>query len=150
MKEDIIFEIKDRPSIKTHATFLQNLINRMASNSSNTKALTALVYTIIITLLISIDKVQELWWIGIICSIIGIYIDAYYLALERIFRKQYNKFLDDINSGNIDSKKIFEIVPRNTQYKHEINCEIMESFTSFSIISYYVLFIIASILIKFI
>lgn len=82
-KDNKILEIKNNPSVCTYLEFLQNAISRMGGNSSNVKALIAVVYTIFITVLIAIKELQQYWWIGIIISAIGMIMDSYYLALER-------------------------------------------------------------------
>ena len=79
----------------------------MGGNSSNVKALIAVVYTIFITVLIAIKELQQYWWIGIIISVIGMIMDSYYLALERMYRKKYNNFVNDLNNGKLDEKEIF-------------------------------------------
>lgn len=87
-KENII-QLKDHPSVVAYLEFLQNVISRMGGNSANIKALIAVVYTIFITILIAIKELKGYWWVGIIIAVVGMIMDSYYLAFERMYRKRY-------------------------------------------------------------
>lgn len=76
--------------------------------------------------------------------------DSYYLALERMYRKKYNNFVNDLNNGKLDEKEIFNMNPKNTDLKHEILAVMLETIKSFSIIGFYILFILVTILLKLI
>lgn len=148
--KDNILDIKNNQSVCTYLEFLQNVISRMGGNSSNVKALIAVVYTIFVTVLIAIKELQQYWWIGLIISIAGMLMDAYYLALERMYRKRYNNFVKDLNSGKINEKEIFNMNPKNTDLKYEILAVMFETIKSFSITSFYILFIVVTVLLKLI
>lgn len=149
-KDNKILETKNNPSVCTYLEFLQNAISRMGGNSSNVKALIAVVYTIFITVLIAIKELQQYWWIGIIISAIGMIMDSYYLALERMYRKKYNKFVNDLNDGKLEEKEIFNMNHKNTDLKYEILAVMLETIKSFSITGFYILFILVTILLKLI
>lgn len=149
-QQNKILDLKNNPSVNTHLTFLQGIINRMASNSSNVKALIAVIYTIATTIFIGLNCIKQYWWIGIIIGIIGAFIDAYYLGYERIFRKKYNIFIENLNEGDLGEKEIFVIKAKNTDLKFELFAEIIDAIRSISVWLYYLLFIAISILIKII
>lgn len=144
-----IISIKNQESVYTYLEFLQNVISRMGTNSANIKALTAVVYTIFVTIFIENEN-EQYWWFGLIIVLIGMIMDTYYLALERMYRKKYNDFVSKINDGKIDEKEIFDMNPKSTYLKFEIFAVMLESFNSFSIIAFYILFIITTILLMFI
>lgn len=56
----------------------------MSSQSGIIKASMCVVYTILITIILSIEKMNNFWWLAIVLKIIGAIIDVYYLALEKI------------------------------------------------------------------
>lgn len=143
-------KIKDRASIIAHLNILQDIINRLANTSSNCKAFSAVIYTIMITVLISINKTVEFWWILVILTIFSAVFDAYYLALERMFRKKYKKFIESLDNGKLEEKEIFRISPKNTDLRFETFAETVDALLSFAIIGYYGVFIIMSCIIKFI
>lgn len=87
-EKSIVIKNKENPAVCTYLEFLQNAINRMSTNSGAIKALIVVVYTIFITIFIAIKEFDKYWWLGLIISIIGMLMDAYYLALEKMYRKK--------------------------------------------------------------
>ena len=148
-KENII-QLKDHPSVVAYLEFLQNVISRMGGNSANIKALIAVVYTIFITILIAIKELKGYWWVGIIIAVVGMIMDTYYLAFERMYRKRYNNFIKKLNEGQLNEKDIYNMSPKNTDLKYEVFAVMLEAVNSFSVIGFYVLFIGITILLKFI
>lgn len=148
-KENII-QLKDHPSVVAYLEFLQNVISKMGGNSANIKALIAVVYTIFITILIAIKELKGYWWVGIIIAVVGMIMDSYYLAFERMYRKRYNNFVKKLNDGKLDENDIYNMSPKNTDLKYEVFAVMLEAVKSFSVIGFYVLFIGITILLKFI
>ncbi len=149
-KNNKTLELKNNPAVCTYLEFLQNVISRMGGNSSNVKALIAVVYTIFVTVLIAIKELKQYWWIGIIISFAGVLMDAYYLAIERMYRKKYNNFNKNLNEDKLDEKEIYNMNPKNTDLKYEVIAMMLESIKSFSVIGFYILFIIVTILLRLI
>lgn len=148
-KENII-NLKDRPAVIAYLEFLQNVISRMGGNSANIKASIAVVYTIFITILIAIKELKCYWWVGLIIAAVGLIMDSYYLAFERMYRKRYNKFVKNLDNGQIDEKEIYNMNPKNTDLKYEVFAVMLETMKSFSVIGFYILFIVITVLLKFI
>lgn len=148
-KEKII-NLKDHASVVAYLEFLQNVISRMGGNSANIKALIAVVYTIFITILIAVKELKGYWWVGLIIALVGMIMDTYYLAFERMYRKKYNNFVKRLNDGQIDEKEIYNMNPKSTDLKYEVFAVMLEAIRSFSVIGFYILFIGITILLKFI
>lgn len=148
-KEKII-DLKDHSSVVAYLEFLQNVISRMGGNSANIKALIAVVYTIFITILIAVKELKGYWWVGLIIALVGMIMDTYYLAFERMYRKRYNNFVKKLNENQIDEKEIYNMNPKNTDLKYEVFAVMLEAVRSFSVIGFYILFIGITILLKFI
>lgn len=146
--ETRIIDLKNNQSVSTYLEFLQNVITRMGGNSANIKALIAVVYTIFVTILIAIRELEGYWWMGLIIAFVGMIMDAYYLAFERMYRKKYNNFIKKLNEGQIDEKEIYNMNPKNTDLKYEVFDNMLESIKSFSIIGFYILFIGITIVLK--
>ena len=87
-EKETILELKDHSSVIAYLEFLQNVISRMGGNSANIKALIAVVYTIFVTILIAIKELNGYWWVGLIIAVVGMIMDTYYLAFERMYRKR--------------------------------------------------------------
>lgn len=148
-KEKII-DLKDHSSVVAYLEFLQNVISRMGGNSANIKALIAVVYTIFITILIAVKELKGYWWVGLIIALVGMIMDTYYLAFERMYRKRYNNFVKKLNENQINEKEIYSMNPKNTDLKYEVFAVMLEAVRSFSVIGFYILFIGITILLKFI
>lgn len=148
-KEKII-DLKDHSSVVAYLEFLQNVISRMGGNSANIKALIAVVYTIFITILIAVKELKGYWWVGLIIALVGMIMDTYYLAFERMYRKRYNNFVKKLNENQIDEKEIYNMNPKNTDLKYEVFAVMLEAVRSFSVIGFYILFMGITILLKFI
>lgn len=148
MKKNIM-ELKDKPSVICYLQILENNISRMSSLSGIIKASMCVIYTIFITILIAINKINNYWWIGIVITIICMIVDAYYLALERTYVNKYNRFLDKLNDGILDEEEIYDMKPQNTDLKCEIIAMTLSAFGSFSIYGFYILFILISVVIRF-
>lgn len=150
MKSKNILELKNEPSVVNYVELLQENISRMSSHSGIIKASICVIYTVLITILIAVNKISDYWWIAIAITIIGAIIDAYYLAIEKIYVIKYNKFLKKLNDGTVDEKEIYDMKPRNTEIKTELLAMTLNSLISFSVYGFYLLLIIISIFIKFI
>ena len=139
---------KDREAVCTYIQILQDVITRMGTNSSNIKALIAVIYTIFVTVIITVNQLKKYWWIGLIIAFIGIMMDTSYLAFERMYRKKYNIFLKSINENRVEEEIIFDMNPKNTDLKFELFAEMLECCKSFSVWGFYILFIIITIVLK--
>ena len=141
--------LKNNPAVICYIEMLQNNISRMGSHSGIIKASMCVVYTILITIMLSINKLNDYWWIIIVITILGMILDAYYLGIEKIYVTKYNKFIEDLNNSKLNVEEIYNMKPSNTQLKCELLAEILLSLKSFSIIGFYSIFIIIALIIKF-
>lgn len=149
-EKETILELKDHSSVIAYLEFLQNVISRMGGNNANIKALIAVVYTIFVTILIAIKELNGYWWVGLIIAVVGMIMDTYYLAFERMYRKRYNGFIKKLNEGKLDEKEIYNMNPKNTDLKYEVFAVMLEAVNSFSVVGFYILFVGITILLKFI
>lgn len=118
-------------AIQVHLTMLQNVVQRMASNSASCKTW---CITIVSAIIVAVaDKPNELLlWIAAIPIPAFLLLDAYYLGLERGFRDSYNTFVSRYCSGTLQQEDVFCISPSK-----DVNWLRMEAFTSFSILGFY-------------
>lgn len=145
-----VLELKANAAIVCYIEILQNNIARMSNLSGIIKASMCVVYTIIITIIMSIEQFNTYWWITIPVITILAILDAYYLAVEKIYIDKYNEFLENLNSNNIDSETIYDMKPRTTSLKCELLARTISSCKSFSIWGFYTVFIVISLIIHFI
>lgn len=142
-------KLKNNPAVICYLEMLQNNISRMSNHSGIIKASMCVVYTILTTTTLSIDKLKNYWWIIIIIIIIGIILDAYYLGMEKIYVTKYDKFVENLNNLKLNVEEIYNMKPRNTGFKCELLAEILLSLKSFSILGFYFIFIIITLIIKY-
>ena len=64
--------------------------------------------------------------------------------------EKYNDFIAKLNKGDVNEFEVYDMKPRNTDLKNELLAMTITSMTSFSVYGFYSLFIIISILIKFV
>lgn len=94
----VIVEIHDKrvPYDKVrHLMFIEDIIKRQADNSFNIKKLCVTIFVAIIALAINGDMNTRMklccLWLACFVVIIFMFLDAYYLSMERGFKKLYNE-----------------------------------------------------------
>lgn len=119
------------PSVQTHLNILQSTIQRMASNSSQCKALCITIVSAILVIIADKEK-PEFVWIALLPSLLFLALDAYYLGLEKGFRKSYNHFIDKLHNSKIATGDLYSVNPIGERHENEI-----EALFSFSIWGFY-------------
>lgn len=118
-------------SIQTHLSIIQNVIQRMASNSSSCK--TWCVTLVSAILVIIADKGNPSYaWITIIPILIFFSLDAYYLSLEKGFRNSYNKFIRKAHENSLTENDLYSVAPEG-----DMKDLMKKSITSFSVGGFY-------------
>lgn len=121
----------DSEAVQAHLTILQQVIQRMASNSESSK--TWCVTLVSAILVIVVDKGNpDYVWISAIPTILFLGLDTYYLALERGFRYSYNSFVKKIHTGTVEISDLFVVNPSGSLLR---NC--FKSLSSLSIWPFY-------------
>ena len=129
-------------SVQSHLVILQNVIQRMSSNSTSSKAWCITLVSAI--LVIVADKGEPHYsLIALLPTILFFALDTYYLALENGFRRSYNDFIEKLHNGKLKSEDLFAVKPNG-----EIKKLFLKSVTSFSIYPFYGTLLIMIYLIK--
>lgn len=124
-------------AVQTHLQLYQNILARMANNSSSVKTWCVTVVSAILVLLIDREEESALPLAMIPVSLFFV-LDVYYLSLEKRFRWSYNHFVKNLHRENGNSEiKLFEIVSDKQKIK-----SIKESICSFSIWPFYLLIVV--------
>ena len=122
---------EESQSVQSHLTILQNVIQRMASNSSSSKAWCITLVSAI--LVIVADKGKPHYaLIAIIPTLLFFVLDTYYLALEKGFRASYNHFITKLHNREITPDDLFAVEPKGKMSKL-----FLESGVSFSVWPFY-------------
>lgn len=102
--------IENSQTIQTHLGIIQGVISRMASNSSSCKSWSITVVSALLVLVADKNK-PELIVISYIPIVLFAILDAYYLALERGFRKSYSEFVQKIHTQKLVANDLFTVLP---------------------------------------
>ena len=97
-------------SIQTHLAIIQNVIQRMAENSSASKAWCIALVSAILVIVADKDK-PELALIALLPIMVFAALDIYYLALEKAFRNAYNQFISALHKGTLKEENLYSVEP---------------------------------------
>lgn len=122
---------KESASLHTHLTILQNVIQRMASDSNACKFW---CLTLVSAILVIIGQEEKTNYVPIafLPAASLLILNIYYHAQELKFRSYYDEFVASIHSGEIDQSLIFSV-----NYPVSVWGKIVPSFRSFSIWPFY-------------
>lgn len=100
----------DSPGVQSYLQILQGVISRMAANSASAKTwCVALVSGMLVVLA---DRNSfELLWLAAIPLALFLFLDAYYLGLEKRFRDSYNDFIKKLHDGSAVVEDLYVISP---------------------------------------
>jgi len=118
-------------AVQSHLTIIQNVIQRMASNSSASKAWCITLVSAILVIIADKSKVDYAW-IAILPTVLFLTLDSYYLALEKGFRNSYNVFIEKLHSEELEQADLFVVVPTGGLLKL-----FLSSLISFSVWPFY-------------
>lgn len=113
-------------SIQTHLSIIQNVIQRMAVNSSACK--TWCVTLVAAVLVIVADKGKpEYAWIALLPTVVFAALDAYYLAMEKGFRNSYNSFITKLHRKTLKEDDLYSVLPSGRVF--DLQYEALKSFS---------------------
>lgn len=111
---------EESPSVQTHLAMLQNVLQRMASNSSSCKSLCITLVTAVLVIVADKGK-PDYALIALLPTVIFACLDAYYLALEKSFRETYNQFVSKLHNKLLVSSDLYVIKPQEKMSKHQVD-----------------------------
>ena len=119
-------------AVHSYLNILQSVTNRMASNSSGCKSWCITLTSAIIVVLLN-SKKQEYVYVAIIPVIMFMFLDCYYLAMERSFRGKYNSFIQKLHANQATRSDLFVVSPEETLKTSHM----LESISSISVYPFY-------------
>lgn len=132
MSDELIDVNPDAASIQTHLGIIQNVIQRMASNSSASKAWCVTLVSAILVIVADKGK-SEYAYIAFFPTLVFAALDAYYLALEKAFRNSYNAFISRLHNNSLTQEDLYSVAPKGNISRLQ-----WQSFKSFSVWGFYV------------
>ncbi len=131
MSDELIDVNPDAASIQTHLGIIQNVIQRMASNSSASKAWCVTLVSAILVIVADKGK-PEYAYIAFLPTLVFAALDAYYLALEKAFRNSYNEFISRLHSKSLTQEDLYSVAPKGNMSLLQ-----WQSLKSFSVWGFY-------------
>ncbi len=137
---------EDNFSEKTVAEYfnmIQRVITRLAQNSFQIKAWSATIFAAILVVTFSFINILIFIALLIVMTLFW-YLDSYYLKQERLFRRLYNKKVEDYNDNIKRTKmKIFDMNIKNFKSIEQKVPRIMVSVSEFC---FYLPFIVSLVI----
>ncbi|WP_213115320.1 hypothetical protein [Cobetia sp. MC34] len=127
--ENKVQMVAESPAVQTHLSIIQNVIQRMASNSASCK--TWCVTLVSAILVVVIDKNKSAYFLlALLPILVFLILDAYYLSMEKGFRNSYNEFISKLARGTIHDIDLYSVLPTGKKLKRK-------SLMSYSILGFY-------------
>jgi len=120
------------PSVQTHLGILQDVIERMATNSTSSKAWCITIVSAILVVVADKDK-PNYALLALIPTFLFLVLDAYYLAQEKGFRNAYDAFVRKVHTGTLMADDLYAVKPIGKMWSLQL-----EAFRSFSVWGFYV------------
>jgi len=134
----------ESPSIQTHLGILQNVIQRMAANSSANKAWCVALVSAVLVIVADKGK-PDYAYIAMLPTFVFAALDVYYLALEKAFRNSYNDFILKLHRKELTETDLYSVVPKGNLSRLQ-----WESLRSFSVWGFYLSLAILIVITKLI
>ena len=97
-------------AVQKHLEIMQDVITRMAENSRSCKVWCVTLVAATLVLVARTGKADHAL-IAIVPAALFYVLDAYYLMLERRFRKSYNNFVGKVHEGQVTTRDLYTMVP---------------------------------------
>ena len=97
-------------AVRYHLSILQSVISRMAQNSASCKTWCVTLVAAIMVLAARTD-ILVYALIALVPTFVFMILDAYYLALERAFRRAHDSFVDKLQRSDIELDDLYVVNP---------------------------------------
>ncbi len=101
---------QDSPAVQKHLEIMQGVINRMAENSRSCKAWCVTLVAATLVLVARTGEPQHAL-IALVPTLLFLFLDSYYLALERAFIKSQKVFVEKLHRGELKSDDVYRVAP---------------------------------------
>ena len=121
-------------AVRAHLTIMQGVINRMAENSRSCKVWCVTLVAATLVLVARTGEPQHAL-IALVPTLLFLFLDSYYLALERAFIRSQNAFVTKLQSEELQRSDVYKVIPTGMGWRLVGRC----LFGSFSIWPFYIL-----------
>lgn len=119
------------PSVQAHLGIIQNVVQRMATNSTGCKTWCVTLVAAILVLIADKGKPQLVLLAVVPIIIFGV-LDVYYLHLEKGFRNSYNGFITKVHTHTLEPSDLYSLDPTGA-----IHDRLRAALSSFSVLGFY-------------
>lgn len=107
-------------AVQTHLNICQSIIQRMATSSASCKAwCVALVSAILVV--VADKHIPNYVLIAVLPTGLFYVLDAYYLGLERCFRRSYNEFIAKVHDQGIEAEDLYIMQPSGSVWRETLS-----------------------------
>ena len=97
-------------AVQAHLTIMQGVINRMAENSRSCKVWCVTLVAATLVLVARTGEPQHAL-IALVPTLLFLFLDSYYLALERAFIRSQNAFVGKLHRSELGSSDLYRVAP---------------------------------------
>ena len=130
-------------AVQKHLEIMQGVIQRMAENSRSCKLWCITLVSAVLVLVARTGEPRHAL-IALGPAILLYLLDAYYLALERNFRRSYEKFVDKLHQEQTIPSNLYLVAPTGSTPKGTL----WAMFNSFSVLPFYGVVVITVLLVR--
>lgn len=124
--------LEESPSVQTHLGILQRVIDRMAANSTSSKAWCIAVTSAILVIVADKGK-ANFAFLALLPTLLFLGLDAYYLGLEKGFRDSYKAFVKKVHDETLTPEDLYAVAPEGDASSLQF-----QALKSFSVWGFYV------------
>lgn len=128
-------------AVQAHLTMMQGVINRMAENSRSCKVWCVTLVAATLVLVARTGEPQHAL-IALVPTLLFLFLDSYYLALERAFIRSQNTFVAKLQKDQLERTDVYRVIPTGMGWRLVGRC----LFGSVSIWPFYLLVTVTIIL----
>ena len=122
----------DSSAVQTHLSIMQDIIQRMAENSRSCKTWCITIVSAVLVLVARVERPDYIL-IALAPAFLFLFLDTYYLALERGFRKSFEIFVEKLHAADEDiSSDLYVVETTGSRLSY-----FFRSLLSFSILPFY-------------
>lgn len=125
---------ENSPAVQKHLEIMQGVINRMAENSRSCKVWCVTLVAATLVLVARTGEPQHAL-IALVPTLLFLFLDSYYLALERAFIRSQNTFVAKVQTDELERSDVYRVVPTGMGWRLVGRC----LFGSVSIWPFYLL-----------
>ena len=113
-------------AVQKHLEIVQGVINRMAENSRSCKVWCITLVAAVLVLVARTGEPEHAL-IALAPTLLFYLLDAYYLMLERRFRKSYNSFVGKVHAAEVRIADLYAVIPEGSALR-EMGWSLSRSF----------------------